>query len=143
MKVSELHNTAKEKVMPESGPIYKYDIFDTVKVVANLVEVWPETLMDGLLGSAGKQEISGDIDLAINDKLENVVEILKRNKANFKVNKGLNCVHLLVEIRGPDRGMIIPNYTGKVQVDLFFGESEWLKFSHFSAGSKSTWTFPV
>lgn len=137
MKFSELHDTAKEKVMPESGPIYKYDIFDTVKVIANLVEIWPETLMDGLLGSAGKQEISGDIDLAIDDKLENIVEILKRNRANFKVNKGLNCVHILVEIKGPDRRVMIPNYTGKVQVDLFFGEVEWLKFSHFSAGSKS------
>lgn len=128
-------NFNKEKVMSGSGPIHKHDISDTVKVIANLVEIFPDELMDGLLGSAGKQEVSGDIDLAIEDTLENIVDVLERNNASFKVNKGLNCVHLLVEIKGPKRE--IPNYTGKVQADLFFGEKEWLKFSHFSAGDKS------
>ena len=128
-------NFNKEKVMSGSGPIHKHDISDTVKVIAGLVEVYPEELMDGLLGSAGKQEVSGDIDLAVEDTLENIVDVLERNNATFKVNKGLNCVHLLVEIKGPKRD--IPNYTGTVQVDLFFGEKEWLKFSHFSAGDKS------
>lgn len=128
-------NFNKEKVMVGSGPIHKHDISDTVKVIAGLVEVYPEELMDGLLGSAGKQEVSGDIDLAVEDTLENVVDVLERNNATFKVNKGLNCVHLLVEIKGPTRD--IPNYTGKVQADLFFGKKEWLKFSYFSAGDKS------
>ncbi len=128
-------NFNKEKLMSGSGPIHKHDISDTIKVIAGLVEVYPQELMDGLLGSAGKQKVSGDIDLAIEDTLENIVDVLEQNNANFKVNKGLNCVHLLVEIKGPKRE--IPNYTGKVQADLFFGEKEWLKFSHFSAGDKS------
>ena len=125
----------KEKVMDGSGPIHKYDISDTVKTIAHLVEIFPDKLMDGLLGSAGKQEVSGDIDLAIEDTMDNIIDVLERNHATFKTNKGLNCVHLLVEIEGPKRK--IPNYTGLVQVDLFFGNKDWLKFSHFSAGDAS------
>lgn len=126
MNLSELYQI-HQKYFKTASPIHKNDIFDAVKIIANLVEIFPEILMDNLLGSAGKQEISGDIDIAIEDDIENIVDILERNRAIFRINKGLNCINLLIEMKNSQN----------VQVDLFFGETEWLKFSHFSAGDKS------
>lgn len=126
MKASDLFQT-HQKYFRSAKSIHKNDIFDAVKIIANLVEIFPEILMDNLLGSAGKQEISGDIDIAIEDNIENIADILERNRAIYKINKGLNCINLLIEMKNSQN----------VQVDLFFGESEWLKFTHFSAGDKS------
>lgn len=112
---------------------------DSLTQVLNL----PFNLNEYTLGSTGKKDYSGDIDLVIDDaqwpgtigefreKLDNVFGI--HNTARHG-----NMIHLKYPIVGyKDVDTKYKPRTGFVQVDFNFGNVSWEKFYHFSAGKES------
>lgn len=112
--------------------INRIEIVPTLLNFAQDTGIRYKTLVQGLLGSTGKQETSGDIDIALCETqfgrkhLREVAEILRNKNVNV-VTKGLK------------QGVIniaYPIYGSKdlVQVDLMVGDQTFLKFSHYSPG---------
>lgn len=115
------------------------DISDTLDYFVNQVN-YPgfthEYVMSNLLGSAGKQPDSGDLDVAV----DSVVFPWKPFKQHAllafpesqRAGNGKNTlqVNFAVPICGD------PSF-GYCQIDLITGNPEWLKFTHYSPGSAS------
>jgi len=143
----------KYKTLPESeagtavqgcGTIHISEIQPTLTKLSNDLE-FPFDLNDYTLGSTGKKEYSGDIDLVLDDKWwGHGSKALKENldalfgKENVKVYGAM--VHLKYPIVGydPTKDERKPR-TGFVQIDFNFGNAEWEKFYHFSPGSESAY----
>lgn len=103
-----------------------------------------EYAMDNLMGSAGKQADSGDLDFALNDKAarfygepdlpvfslrafaERARQVLPLGHVQTKTLKGGQFQTAFPVAGDPSKGY--------VQVDFVAGNPEWLKFSHFSPG---------
>lgn len=109
-------------------PIKKADVLPTVQ--------WLETitgmeLTDHMLGTTGKKNMSGDLDLAIDankvDKNEFVAklsEYIAKKGGNPKdwIRKSGISVHFKTPVKGNEE-------LGYVQTDFMFGEPEWMKWS--------------
>ena len=108
--------------------INKADVLPTIK--------WLETvtgleLTDHLLGTTGKNDTSGDLDIAIDanevDKSEfanKLAEYIKKQGGDPKqwIKKSGISVHFKTPIKGDDAN-------GYVQSDFMFGERDWMKWS--------------
>jgi len=108
--------------------INKADVIPTIQ--------WLETvtgleLTDHMLGTTGKKETSGDLDLAIdanevnkNEFAEKLAEYIREQGGDPKqwIKKSGISVHFKTPIKGnPENGY--------VQADFMFGEREWMKWS--------------
>jgi hypothetical protein len=123
----------------QGGRIHRDDILPTVRYISKLTGIDTNELMDGALGSVGKQESSGDIDVALNQNdadFEQLADVVKQQTEWVKVNPGLKSINLLVPIQG-ENSKQLDEYNGYVQVDIFFGKKAWMKFAYFSAGETS------
>lgn len=108
--------------------INKADVLPTVQ--------WLETitgmeLTDHMLGTTGKREVSGDLDLAIdanevnkNDFVTKLSMYIDKQGGEPKdwIRKSGISVHFKTPIRGDETN-------GYVQADFMFGERDWLKWS--------------
>lgn len=125
----------------EGGNVFKDDAGTVLTVRINKADVmptiqWLETvtgleLTDNLLGSTGKKETSGDLDIAINanevDKNEFAAKLsqyIEKQGGNPKewVRKSGVSVHFKTPIKGNEEN-------GYVQADFMFGEPNWMKWS--------------
>lgn len=125
----------------EGGNVFKDDAGTVLTVRINKADVmptiqWLETvtgleLTDNLLGSTGKKETSGDLDIAINanevDKNEFAAKLsqyIEKQGGNPKewVRKSGVSVHFKTPIKGKEEN-------GYVQADFMFGEPNWMKWS--------------
>jgi hypothetical protein len=88
-------------------------------------------LTDHMLGTTGKREVSGDLDLAIdanevnkNDFVTKLSMYIDKQGGNPKdwIRKSGISVHFKTPIKGDEAN-------GYVQADFMFGEREWLKWS--------------
>lgn len=104
--------------------------------------------MDNMMGSAGKQADSGDLDFALNNKAarfhgeadlpvfslrafaERAREVLPPGHVQTKTLKGGQFQTAFPVAGDPQKGF--------VQVDFVAGNPEWLKFSHFSPGKDNS-----
>lgn len=91
-------------------------------------------LKNHLMGSAGKQTDSGDLDIAIDKNkfnrqtLVKIGEFVRKEYGDKFVNsKGLNSgqINTSWPIVGDDKF---------IQIDFIIGDVDWLKFSHYSPG---------
>lgn len=108
--------------------ISKADVLPTVQ--------WLETvtgleLTDHMLGTTGKKETSGDLDLAIdanevnkNEFAEKLSQYISKEGGDPKewIRKSGISVHFKTPIKGDPEN-------GYVQADFMFGEREWMKWS--------------
>ena len=116
------------------GRISKGDIKPTIAIVSKITKIPVRDLHS--LGSVGKVESSGDIDLAVDISKHNpeqvhdrMVKFVGADHSTF--NKGTKIGSYSVPIAGDDK-------RGLVQVDLMFVDNtEWARFAYFSAGDKS------
>jgi hypothetical protein len=116
--------------------IAKADVIPTVQ--------WLETitgleLTDHMLGTTGKKETSGDLDLAIDANEVNKDEFAKKLADYISkqggdpkewIKKSGVSVHFKTPIKGDDA-------LGYVQADFMFGERDWMKFSMTGGGEGS------
>ena len=108
--------------------IAKADVIPTIQ--------WLETvtgleLTDHLLGTTGKKETSGDLDIAIdanevdkNEFANRLAEYIKKEGGDPKqwIKKSGISVHFKTPIKGDESN-------GFVQADFMFGERDWMKWS--------------
>lgn len=131
----------KSNVLLEGGNVFKDDAGSILTVRINKADVlptvqWLETvtgleLTDNMLGTTGKKDTSGDLDLAIDanavDKNEFAVKLadyITKKGGNPKewIKKSGISVHFKTPIKGDEKN-------GYVQSDFMFGEPNWMKFS--------------
>lgn len=125
----------------EGGNVFKDDAGTILTVRINKADVlptvqWLETvtgleLTDNLLGTTGKKETSGDLDLAVDANAVNKDEFAAR-LGEYITKKGGNpkewirksgiSVHFKTPIKGDET-------LGYVQSDFMFGEPTWMKWS--------------
>lgn len=125
----------------EGGNIFKDEAGSVLTKAINKADViptiqWLETvtgleLTDHLLGTTGKKETSGDLDIAIDAnevdknefsaKLGQYIEKQGGNPKDWIKKSGIS-VHFKTPIKGDDKN-------GYVQADFMFGERDWLKWS--------------
>lgn len=125
----------------EGGNIFKDDAGTVLTKSINKADViptiqWLETvtgleLTDHLLGTTGKKETSGDLDIAVDANEVNKNEFaaklgayIEKQGGNPKewIRKSGISVHFKTPIKGDDKN-------GYVQADFMFGERDWLKWS--------------
>jgi hypothetical protein len=130
--------------VPGVGTIHISEIKETLLALSDEVE-FPFDLNDYTVGSTGKRDYSGDIDLvippewwphgsrALKEDLDNIF-----GQDNVKMYG--SAVHLKYPIKNYDatKQERLPR-TGYVQVDFNIGNVEWEKFYHFSPGSVSAY----
>lgn len=143
----------KYKVPPENeagtavqgcGVIHIHEIQPTLTKLSNDLE-FPFDLNDYTLGSTGKKEYSGDIDLVLDNKWWVYgSKALKEDLDGIFGKENVKIQGSMVHLKYP-----IVNYnekqdkrkprTGFVQIDFNFGDTEWEKFYHYSPGSESAY----
>lgn len=121
---------------------------DHVVSVMNMAGFDMAYAMDNLMGSAGKQDDSGDLDFALNNQramfvgqpdlpvfslrafAERAREVLPQGHVQTRTLKGGQFQTAFPVAGDPSLGY--------VQVDFVAGNPEWLKFSHFSPGKDNS-----
>ncbi len=108
--------------------INKADVLPTVQWLESITGL---ELTDHMLGTTGKKETSGDLDLAIDANEVNKNEFVARLSQYIAdqggdpkdwIKKSGISVHFKTPIKGDDSN-------GYVQADFMFGEREWMKWS--------------
>lgn len=117
---------------------------DHVVTVMNVSGFSMTYAMDNLMGSAGKQADSGDLDFAMNNKNPRFVgepslPVFKLAEVAARARVVLPEGHVTTKtLKGGQFQTAFPvagnPSLGYVQVDFVAGNPEWLKFSHFSPG---------
>lgn len=132
--------------MPGVGPIHISEIEPTLNALGQQLKValGPEKyskyfggpLVDSALGSVGKKEFSGDIDIAINAEREELREFMQTLQGvsivgEVQLSSVVMCV---VDIQSHYQGPEIPprERTGKVQIDFMPGQRNWMKLYYHS-----------
>ena len=128
--------------VPGCGTIHISEVKPTLTKLSDELE-FPFDLNDFVVGSTGKSEYSGDIDVVI-DKVwydGSVEDLHKDLKSLFNTEEIVRngaMLHLKYPIENFDKQYAerLPR-TGFVQVDFMFGDLDWEKFFHYSHGSES------
>ena len=127
--------------------VKREDVLPTVKYVVDQLAM-PDFTYDyavsHMMGSAGKQDDSGDLDFALNNKLARFVgepelprfslrqfaercrEVLPEGSVSTKTLRGGQFQSAWPVAGDPAKGL--------VQVDFFAGSPRWLMFTHYSPG---------
>lgn len=137
-----LPKTMAGSAVPGCGTIHISEIEPTLTQLSHELN-FPFNLNDYTLGSTGKREYSGDIDLVIDPKLLNcgIPEFRKKLEELFGreyVARNGNMLHIKYPIvKYKEELEYVNQRTGFVQIDFNFGDVEWEKIYHFSPGSES------
>jgi hypothetical protein len=121
-----------------SGRINKQDVVSTLQWLEKITGL-PHT--DHMLGSTGRAETSGDLDVAVDPKnidkdtlVAKLVAWAAKNhpgeKPRLWVAKTGNSVHFRTPINGNEQN-------GYVQTDLMFGDPDWMKFVYAGGATGS------
>lgn len=120
---------------PDVGTIYIDEIQPTLDYITKKTTV--KDVHGRVLGSTGKKEYSGDIDIAVEPKtpeeLEEFIASLKKSFGESNVRRIGSLVTSRVPIQNydPEHDGRQPR-TGFVQVDYLFGDPEWMKLFYHS-----------
>jgi len=108
---------------PLTQRINRADVEPTVKWLEQLTGL---SLVDNMLGTTGRKETSGDLDLAVDaskiDKDTLVQVLLKKGVDKADIKKSGDNVHHKTPINGDPAN-------GYVQTDFMFGDPKWQHFS--------------
>jgi hypothetical protein len=124
MNIFEGGNVFKDaKGQPATTRISRENVVPTVQWLEQLTGL---NLVDNMLGSTGRKETSGDLDLGIDEtKISKdilVQQLLKRGIPATDIKKSGDSVHLKTPILGDASN-------GYVQTDFMFGDPEFQKFA--------------
>ena len=115
-----------------------FGLLDSVKkeelpfICKSLEELLGIPVETNLLGSTGKKDVSGDIDVAVDETIISVEDFIVKLESNFPE----------VRRHGGQNSWSVPYTIGEktYQVDFMYGNIEWLKF-YFYSGSPSETNF--
>lgn len=124
--------------MPGVGPIHISEIEPTLDALEKVLGI---DLKDNVLGSVGKKEFSGDIDVALQIDPEAIPAFMEKLKATPEVMDIAKSSVIMTKVK-------IVNYdqskqaskprTGYVQVDFMPGDPGWLKTYYHSPSEKES-----
>ena len=128
---------------PGVGPIHRDEIEATLKPLSNALGV---DLVSQALGSVGKKQFSGDIDVAIKippEKIDEFGEMLKNHPLILYYAKtSVYITKIKIQNYDPNREMFDPKTkkslgvpegrTGFVQLDFMPGDPKWMKTYYHS-----------
>lgn len=124
--------------MPGVGPIHISEIEPTLSALEKVLGI---DLKNNVLGSVGKKEFSGDIDVAIQVDPDKIPDLVKRLEATPEVLDIAKSSVIMTKVK-------IVNYdqskqtskprTGFVQVDFMPGDPGWMKTYYHSPSDKES-----
>lgn len=124
--------------MPGVGPIHIDEINPTLDVLEKSLGI---DLKNNVLGSVGKKEFSGDIDVALQidpDDIPAFIDRLKATPGILDIDKS-SVIMTKVKIQGYDQTKQTTRpRTGYVQVDFMPGDPGWLKTYYHSPSEKES-----
>ena len=124
--------------MPGVGPIHISEIEPTLDALEKVLKI---DLKNNVLGSVGKKEFSGDIDVAIEvdaDKIPELVKRLENTPEVLDIAKS-SVIMTKVKIVGYDESkQTTKPRTGYVQVDFMPGDPSWMKTYYHSPSDKES-----
>ena len=124
--------------MPGVGAIHIDEINPTLKPLEKELGI---DLVNNTLGSVGKREFSGDIDVALKidtDDLPEFIEKLKNSSQILGIVRS-SVIMTKVKIQNYDENKeTTANRTGFVQVDFMPGDPDWLKTYYHSPDEKDS-----
>lgn len=124
--------------MPGVGPIHIDEINPTLDTLEKHLGI---DLKNNVLGSVGKKEFSGDIDVAIQVDADKIPELVKKIEACpliMDIAKS-SVIMTKVKIVGYDESkQTTKPRTGFVQVDFMPGDPEWMKTYYHSPSDKES-----
>tara|TARA_B100000795_G_scaffold268491_1_gene255549 strand:- start:995 stop:1861 length:867 start_codon:yes stop_codon:yes gene_type:complete len=137
-------NDTQPEILSEGGSLPGVGAIHIDEINPTLIPLEKELgidLRNNALGSVGKREFSGDIDVALKidtDKIPEFVERLKKSKQIFEIAKSsviMTKVKIMDFDENKDDGR--PR-TGYVQVDFMPGDPDWLKTYYHSPHEKDS-----
>jgi hypothetical protein len=144
LKYKEQPGNEAGSALPGCGVIYISEIRPTLVKLSKDLD-FSFDLNNYTIGSTGKKEYSGDIDIVLDDKMWQLGP--KSLKESLDKIFGKNCVKLngsMVHLKYPivdfdgTKQKRHPR-TGYVQIDFNFGDVDWERFYHFSPGETSSY----
>ena len=124
--------------MPGVGPIHIDEINPTLDTLEKHLGI---DLKNNVLGSVGKKEFSGDIDVAIQVDADKIPELVKKIEACpliMDIAKS-SVIMTKVKIVGYDESKQTSKpRTGFVQVDFMPGDPDWMKTYYHSPSDKES-----
>jgi len=124
--------------MPGVGPIHISEIEPTLSALEQVLGI---DLKNNVLGSVGKKEFSGDIDVAIQVEPDAIPELVKKLEATPEVLDiaKSSVIMTKVKIVGYDESKQTERpRTGFVQVDFMPGDPGWMKTYYHSPSEKES-----
>lgn len=114
--------------MPGVGSIHIDEIEPTLDSLEKILDI---DLKNNTLGSVGKKEFSGDIDIALDIKPEDIPAFVEKLKGIPEVLDLAKSSVIMTKVKiadyDPDKQAEGKPRTGYVQVDFMPGDSSWLK----------------
>ncbi len=138
------HKTVQSEILSEGGSLPGVGAIHIDEINPTLVPLEKELgidLRNNALGSVGKREFSGDIDVALKidtDKIPEFVERLKKSSQIMDIAKS-SVIMTKVKIMDFDETKEDGRpRTGYVQVDFMPGDPDWLKTYYHSPNEKDS-----
>lgn len=130
---SEFYNRTDEIM---GGRITRGEIFVTLSVIQDILRdagiLTEKPLRECFLGSTGKKEISGDIDIGVIPFNSEAAFKLRSHPDVLKVSRAGAVTSIVIAIQGCPEVYLPGNFNGLVQVDLIPGDLKWLKQFFFA-----------
>jgi len=127
--------------VPVTTRIKRADVDSTLAWLEPIVGL---QLVDHKLGTTGKKETSGDLDIAVDESSTSKDDIVAKlaqwvaiNKPNDDIKQWVKKSGINVHFKTPINGN---EANGYVQTDLMFGDTEWLQFQMAGPDETSEFT---
>jgi hypothetical protein len=128
-------------VFDNAGSIHQTEVLPTLRELEKQTGL--KSLKDHMLGSTGKKQFSGDIDLSVEMPTDELKQLLKQRFGNAVKQHG-NTIHVLFPIASYDSKKDLDqataqgrSRTGFIQVDFMLGDADWnKKYFYYSQSSK-------
>lgn len=126
------------------GAIHISEVDPTLRRIEEQLGLPYNYLDDRLLGSVGKKEYSGDIDIVLDvvsaSEMSTFSDTVRTVYGQFNVRRSGNMFNIAVPIEKFDNTLQgISSRTGTVQVDFIFADHAYTKFFYHSAGNNSVY----
>ena len=124
--------------MPGVGPIHIDEIKPTLDALERVLKI---DLKNNVLGSVGKKEFSGDIDVALQidtDAIPEFMEKLKKTPEIMDIAKSSVIMTKVKIVDYDESKQASKPRTGYVQVDFMPGDPDWMKTYYHSPSDKES-----
>jgi hypothetical protein len=124
--------------MPGVGPIHIDEIEPTLNALEKVLKI---DLKNNVLGSVGKKEFSGDIDVALEidpDSIPAFIENLKKTPEIMDIAKSSVIMTKVKIVDYDESKQTTKPRTGYVQVDFMPGDPGWMKTYYHSPSDKES-----